>query len=319
MSKCKCSSKPRIVSSVVQSMNGSGRSGTCNKCHDVCANPICGEPNKLSLYAPLIYDEIGINLCTTFGLGVDIATTYPTVTNASVQVLNAAYTYGTGNVQIEAITGRANCYLITLSNISLEFAIRLYDDNCRLVATIYPPEVVYLPPATTAATYDEDTNPTSVELEIFAPYGLGYNTTGTTPIPVINFVGFTQDNNRVTQGINMYSYGKILDFSTSDSTVTVGLTLVLQSLYYAGYKVESAGKIETPKGSILSPDNSDCMRFVAGDLLNLEIKPLDLGKPFCEEHHKKDWNTGGCQGGCNFGASADNTVVISETTPTPEP
>ena len=318
MAKCKCATRPRIVSSVVQSMKDNNNSRGCSKCQDVCANPICGEPDQLSIFAPLIYDEIGINLCTTFPLGVDIATTYPTVTNATIQVLNATYDYGASNVEIEAITGRPSCYLITLSNISVTFAVRLYDANCRLVDTIFPPAAVYLPPETTAPTYDEDTNPTSVELEIFAPYGLAYDTTGT-PAPVLNYIGFTGTNNRVPQGINMYSYGKLLDFSTDDSTVTVGLTLVLQSLYFAGYKVASKGKIETPKGSILSPDNSDCMRFVAGDLLNLAIKPLDLGQPFCEENLKRDCDDGQiCGGACNSGAAADSSVVISETTPAPE-
>lgn len=316
MAKCKCATKPRIVSSVVQSMNNNG-SDTCGKCQDVCSNPICGEPNKLSIFAPLIYDEIGINLCTTFDLGVDIATTYPTVTNATVQVLDVTYTYGAGNVQIEAITGRANCYLVTLSNLTVTFAIRLYDAACRLVETIFP-TAVYLPSETTAATYDEDTNPTSVELEIFAPYGLSYGEVGTGTAPILNVVGYDASNNYIKQGVNLYSYGKLIDFSTDDSTATIGLTFVLQSLYFAGYKVCSEGKIETPKGSILSPDNSDCMRFVAGDLLNLAIKPLDLGQPYYEENLKQDCgNENTCGGSCNSGAAADNTVVISNTTPTP--
>ncbi len=317
MAKCKCATKPRIVSSVVQSINQQNGSNSCGKCQDVCKNPICGEPNKLSIFAPLIYDEIGINLCTTFNLGVDIATTYPTVTNATIQVLNVTYTYGAGNVEIEAITGRANCYLVTLSNLTVSFAVRLYDAACRLVATIFP-TATYLPPETTAATYDEDTNPTSVELEIFAPYGLSYGAVGATTAPILNNIGYNETNNFIKQGVNLYSYGKLLDFSTDDSTATVGLTLVLQSLYFAGYKVKSEGKIETPKGSILSPDNSDCMRFVAGDLLNLAIKPLDLGQPLCEENLKQEkGNTHTCGGSCNTGSAADDTVVISNTTPAP--
>lgn len=286
MAKCKCGNRPRIVSNVVQSMN-------CNKggCMDVCTNPICGDPNLLGLFAPLIYDEIGINLCTTFDLPGAIATEYPTVTNATARVINATYTYGEGNVQIEAITGRPNCYLITLSNIAIQFAINLYDAACRLVDTVYQ-TVTYLPPATTAETYDEDTNPTSVELEIFAPYGLAYDTTTTpaAPTPVVNYIGFSTTNNYVRQGINLYGMAKMLDFSIDDNTATVGLTLVVQSLYFAGYKVASEGKIDVPKGSIISPDNSDCMRFVAGDLLNLAIKPLDLGAPSYEEMLKKDCN-----------------------------
>ena len=67
MAKCKCSKcgSTRIVSNIVQNMP--------NGCFDVCTNPICGSPDELSILAPLIYDEIGINLCTTFAVGTDIS------------------------------------------------------------------------------------------------------------------------------------------------------------------------------------------------------------------------------------------------------
>lgn len=320
MGKCKCSSRTRIVSDVVQSIDNNGR---C--CRDVCASPICKDPSILGILAPLIYDEIGINLCTEVALGVDIATTYPNVTNATVQVIDATFTYGDTGVEIEAITGRKNCYAITLSNITVQFAINLYDSACRYVATIYP-TAVYLPSDTTAPTYDEDTNPTSVELEIFAPYGFSY-TTGATPTPIINFIGSNEDNNTIQQGVNLFGMAKLLDFSTDDSTATIGLTLVLQSLYYVGYKVKSAGKIDIPKGSILTPEDSDCMRFVSGDLLNLAIKPLDIGKPAYEERYKDECcnenscnNTCGCakpctsncDSPCDTGAT-DDTVEIPTT------
>lgn len=270
MAKCRCGSKPRIVSNVVQSLNGNGG------CVDICASPITGEPNMLGVMTPLIYDEIGINLCTTFDLQNDICKTYPTATSATIQVLNAEYGCGANDVQIEAITGRQNCYLVTLSNITLQFAMNLYDSSCRWLGTIYP-TALYLPSDTTAETYDVDTNPASVELELFAPYGLTYNTGVSPATPIINYIGFNTANNTIKQGINLFSMAKLLDFSVEDNTATVGVTMVLQSLYYAGYKIKSCGKIDIPKGSIVTPENSDCLRFVAGDLLNLAIKPLDLG------------------------------------------
>ncbi|MCM1121637.1 MAG: hypothetical protein NC416_03550 [Eubacterium sp.] len=308
MAKCKsgkCGCKARIVSNVVQNMQG-------NNCIDVCTNPICEPPKVLSLMAPLIYDEIGINLCASFTLGTDISTTYPTAVSATAHVLNIDYTYGDGDVVIEAITGRPNCYVVTLSNLSIEFAVNLYDENCRLLATLYP-TAVYLPPETTAATYDEDTNPTSVELEIFAPYGISYDlatTADADPTPNINYVGFLESNNYIRQGLNLYAMAKVLGFDTDDDTVTVGLTLVLQSLYFAGYHVESAGKINTPKGSLITPDNSSCLRFVAGDLLDLAIKPLEFGPPLYEEQYKENC-AALCNTPCGAGSSAgDNTTVL---------
>ena len=108
------------------------------------------------------------------------------------------------------------------------------------------------------------------------------------PTAVVNYTGFATTNNFVQQGINLYSRAKLLDIDISTSTITVGLTFILQSLYFAGYKVDSCGRLDTPKGSIISPENSDCMRFVAGNLLDLEIKPLDLGNPNNEQCLKKE-------------------------------
>lgn len=309
MAKCKCGNRTRIVSNVVRSLDP--------KCCDVCATPICGEPSQLSLMAPLIYDEIGINLCTTFDLGVVLSTAYPTATNAAVEVIDATYTYGAGNVEIDAITARPNCYVITLSNITVTFAVRLYDASCRLLGTVYP-TAVYLPSDTTAPTYDADTNPASVELELFAPYGLTYDTAVATPTPTINFVGFTTENNEMKQGINMYGLAKLLDINTEDSTITVGLTLVLQSLYYAGYRVDNAGRIDIPKGSILTPENTDCMRFVSGNLLDLEIKPLDLSCGSNPSQYKQeccnDNSCSTCSGG-SFGRSSCSTGAVDDTVP----
>ncbi len=302
MGKCKCNGGQRIVSNVCQCMNPSGPG-----CVDVCTNPIVGDPSLLGIMAPLIYDEIGVNLCTTFDLGTDIGVTYPTATNATVSVIDTTYEYGAGNVQIEAINGRTNCSLITLSNITVQFAVRIYDCCCRLLDTLYP-TAVYLPSDVTAPTYDEDTNPSSVELELFTPYGFAYDTAGDAPTPVINYLGFGVDSAAVTQGVNLFANAKLLGFSTDDSTATVGLTLVLQSLYYVGYKVNSAGKIDIPKGSIVTPDNSDCMRFVAGDLLNLAIKPLDLGNPGNEQCYKKDCFPAGS---CGIGGTEDDTTIIN--------
>lgn len=138
MAKCKCSKcgSTRIVSNIVQNMP--------NGCFDVCTNPICGSPDELSILAPLIYDEIGINLCTTFAVGTDISTTYPTATNASVSVIDIAYTYGDENVEITQIAGRPNCYSVKLANLTVTFAITLCDESCRALATLTQRQSTFL-------------------------------------------------------------------------------------------------------------------------------------------------------------------------------
>lgn len=295
-SKCGC--KTRIVSNVVQNLK--------QDCNGVCTNPSMESPDVLNLLAPLIYDEIGINLCTAVSLGEDIPTTYPTAVSARAQVLGLDFTYGEDNVEIEEIVGRPNCYLVTLSNITVSFAVRLYDSACRLVGTVYP-TAVYLPSDTTAETYDEDTNPAGVQLEIFAPYGLSY--VGG-EVPGINVIGFLPTNNFVQQGLNLYAMGKVLYFDLTEGTVSMGVTMVLQSLYFAGYGVPSEGKICTPKGSLEEADNSRCMSFVAGDLLNLAIRPLELNVGDCDCNPQSD---GFACPGCGCNCTTQPVAVVSVT------
>ncbi len=278
------------------------------KCIDVCADPIIASPKTLSLLAPLIYDEIGINLCAS---GITVDDIPAGAVQATAQVVTIAPT--DGSVTIDAITGRPNCYVVTLSDLTVTLAVKFYDSACRLVGTVFP-EVAYLPDEGTE-TYDEDTNPSSVELEIFAPYGVSYEDT----TPTLNIIGFTPTNNFIQQGINLYGMSKLLALDIEEGTITVGLTLVLQSLYFAGYRVESEGKIQTPKGCIITPDNTDCMEFVCGDLLNLAIKPLDLGCPHFDEYKKEPCGCGcGSCGRCCGDAVADDTVPLIEP-PAPEP
>ena len=309
MAKCKsCKCSGRVMSSACKCVK--------DGCTDVCVNPICGEANVLGINAPVIYDEIGINVCATFPLGVDISATYPTAVSASAQLLDLSYDYGEGNVEITQIAGRPNCYLVELSNLTANFAIKIYDNTCRLLDTIFVTSV-YLPPDTTAPTYDEDTNPSSVTLEVFAPYGISYNSPadGGEPTPALNFIGFLSENNFVRQGINLYAIPKVVGFNEDEDTISIGLTLVVQSVYFAGYLVATQGKVNTPKGSLIPEEDSDCRCFVAGELLNLAIKPLELGCPDYEENLKNDCSdmAGACSGVgvCEIANPCENETMLS--------
>ena len=70
--------------------------------------------------------------------------------------------------------------------------------------------------------------------------------------------------------------------------ITVGLTLIISSVFFSQYLIPHQGKVRVPKGSLETTDDSLCLNFVNGDLLNLNIKPLELGPPRCEEQLKKD-------------------------------
>ena len=75
---------------------------SCNQCcHtgkdcDVCVSPGCGEPENLSIYSPIIYDEVGINLCRTITIPENILTLYPTTTYVQLLVADIKIYSGKG-------------------------------------------------------------------------------------------------------------------------------------------------------------------------------------------------------------------------------
>lgn len=133
---------------------------SCNQCcHtgkdcDVCVSPGCGEPENLSIYSPIIYDEVGINLCRTITIPENILTLYPTTTYVQLLVADikiySGKGYFTGEEEtveyteeelaemgnpptfstVSTIPGRANCLRVKLTNLRVVFKIRLYD-NCK--------------------------------------------------------------------------------------------------------------------------------------------------------------------------------------------
>ncbi|MBB5263155.1 hypothetical protein HNP82_000249 [Catenibacillus scindens] len=256
-----------------------------HECHDICTDPICGEPDVLTLLAPVVYDELGINLCRTIDITPPQATG---ISSVCAQIINISFNSSeNASTTVAQINGRPNCYLVTLTNLSVTFQITFYDcagrslDTQTLTAT-------YLPSDSSVDGYDaldDDTNPSSVELEIFAPYGVSVNTQSNNT-PVIQYVGFSSENNTMHQGLNMIAIPKILNMDLSSDTITIGLTVYVKSIYYSQYLIPHNGRAIVPKASIQPNDDTICMDFVCGDLLDLSIKPLELGPPKCEGYLK---------------------------------
>ena len=117
---------------------------------------------------------------------------------------------------------------------------------------------------------------------------------------------FTADNNRITQGLNLSAIPKVINLDTTDDEITIGLSIILQSLYFAGYRVASAGKIVTPKGSIVAEEDSNEMKFECGNLLNLAIKPLALSPPTRAGRFLQD-----CEPGCQPTCEEDMPVCTN--------
>ena len=128
------------------------------------------------------------------------------------------------------------------TNLTVDFVIYVYDCCKRLLATLPVTGVVYLPSATTDPEYDEDTNPTSVTMQLFAPYGVTYTDT-TAATPNLNFIGFLSTNGTVSQGLNLMAMSKVLNFDIANAEMTVGLTLIVKSIYYNQYRIPHNGQV----------------------------------------------------------------------------
>ena len=253
---------------------------TGGPCRDICTEPICGDPDMLTLLAPVVYDELGINLCRT----ITIEPPTGAIASVSAQILDVAFGQGAdAATTVVQINGRPNCYLVTLTNLAVTFLLTFYDCTRRSLGT-QTVTATYLPTNSTVADYDyldDDTNPALVELEIFAPYGVSHDPSSGSA-PVIQYVGFTPQNNTMHQGLNMIAIPKILAFDSASDAITIGLTLYVKSIYYSQYLIPHGGKAIVPKASIQPGEDTVCMDFVCGDLLDLDIKPLELGPPKCE-------------------------------------
>ena len=285
---CKCGRKDTVNVTLANGSCG-GASPIPEPCFDVCTSPICGTPQYLTLLAPVVYDEIGINLCRQITLAADFATTYPTAESATAEAISVAFSTAPGEAPvITPINGRPNCYSVTLQSLTVNFAVKLYDCAKRILAVL-PVSAVYLPASGTAdyTYFDEDTNPSSVELELYAPYGVSYSAANAAE-PVINYVGFSTGASAPAQGLNMIIIPKVLSFDPATGEASMGLTIYLKSIYYSQYLIPHNGRAVVPKGSLIPQEDSVCMEFVSGSLLDREIKPLELGPPKNEENLKNE-------------------------------
>jgi len=280
MAKYNCNCKSRCFTSTAIANN---QTNGC-PCVDVCTTPICGTPDALLLYAPVIYDSIGINLCRTVPLGVTIPTTFPTAAYATAEIVDLL----PGSAEITPITNRPNCYNVELSELNFTVIVRLFDCCQRLLATLPLLNIIYLPGSTTDPEYNEDTNPTDVTLQLYAPYGPAYTIAGTIATPTLIFNGLVTTQSPQSQGIQASAVAKVLNFNPDDSEISLGVTLYVFSLYSSFYNFHDATRGTIPKGRLATVEESACLHFVRGSLLDRNIKPLELGCPNHESTLKND-------------------------------
>ena len=71
------------------------------------------------------------------------------------------------------------------------------------------------------------------------------------------------------------------------------LPSILKAYTSTQYLIPHNGRAVVPKGSVVPDEDSVCLDFVSGDLLDYEIKPLELGPPKYEERLKSE--CGSCE------------------------
>ncbi len=263
---------------------GINRKGNCV---DICTEPLCGDPDCLTVLTPVVYDELGVNLCRS----VPLESGSPQAESISVQVMDIQFENPpqSGTVPAAPIPGRPSCYLISLTNLTVTFFVTFYD-CAKKVVDAQTVSAVYLPSDSGSPEYeymDEDTNPPSAQMEIYAPYGIAHGNSAGMP-GLIHTIGFGPSNTALNQGLNLIAIPKVLSYSPEEGSAAIGLSLLLKSVYFSQYRIPHNGRAVVPKACICPGDDTLCMDFVSGDLLDLAIKPLELGPPKYEEGLKNE-------------------------------
>lgn len=262
MSKCKaCFSNVDRRFKVMQRPTA----GVCPVCkpqdvispaEDACVCPPIGEPNKLTLLAPVVFDECGINICKTIDLGDllddkhdcnDDILRFININDCGdircdtralqVQVLDINFNIDEDTVQ--TLVRRPNCVRVRLEDITIKFLIKFLDENCNVLAEailISP----YLPSDEEDDDFDDETN-RPFAIDLYAPYGVHYSKEDSMIVDDIQFIGFLKDNNALRQGIVSQALAKVVAFDPTSFIVALGVTLYLKVVYFVQYKVPHAG------------------------------------------------------------------------------
>lgn len=199
--------------------------GICDICHPaenkmspIEAAALCppiGEPRLLTMMAPVVFDECGINLCRTVCIDElqDICDGESRKTpdilfsglskcdllNAEklqLQVVDIDFNFvdpcSCRYSDIQPAKNKANLSRITLKDIDVTFAVTALDCCCKVINQGMM-TVRYLGDERNDA-YDACTNPSCISFDLYTPYGVAYapeNPLGCNKlVPTINYMGF---------------------------------------------------------------------------------------------------------------------------------
>ena len=248
---------------------------------DICVNPPVGQPKCLTMLAPVVFDECGINLCKVVQRNVFCN---PEIDSIRLHVVDIDWNMGRGDhtSHVETLRSRPSCSRITLSGIQVKLAVTTLD-RCQNVLDSFMMVEEYLPGCQDDPSYDEEANPCSISLELYTPYGPSYLAQDT-PCPTINFFGMEETggcgvgNNQLRQGIGAQALAKVVRFDNEDGVIAIGLTIYLKSVYFVQYHMAHEGLAVPPKCCAVIDQCDACKDFVEGDLLSLNLRPLEFGR-----------------------------------------
>lgn len=209
--------------------------GICDICHPaenkispIEAAAMCppiGEPKLLTMMAPVVFDECGINLCRTVCVDElqDVCQGEPRRTpdilfsgltkcdlvNADklqLQVVDIDFNFvdpcGCRYSDIQPAKNKPNLSRITLKDIDVTFAVSVIDCGCRVVKQGMM-TVRYLGDERDAA-FDPCTNPSCISFDLYTPYGVSFapeNPLGCNRlVPTINYMGFVNSQHGFCEG-----------------------------------------------------------------------------------------------------------------------
>ncbi len=217
MSKCCCNNDVKFFAKP--------NAGVCDICHpaknklspleSIALCPPIGEPRLLTLIAPVVFDESGINLCRVICLDElkDVCQSdtcrktdilfgglskkdLACACNIQLQVIDIDFNFvdpADGRYsEIRPTRGNPNLSRITLKDIDVTFAVTVLDACCKVVAQGMM-TVRYLGDECEKG-FDPCTNPSAVTFDLYTPYGLSFapeNPQGCNKlVPTINYMGF---------------------------------------------------------------------------------------------------------------------------------
>lgn len=255
-----------------------------NPAEDACVCPPLGEPKLLTVAAPVVFDECGINLCRVVDnldkIFCNVDFERDDVQGIELKVIDIDFNFcNDDGSNVETLVRRPNCVRVTLTEIDVTFAAKVIDRNCRVIDEECF-TIRYLPGNEEDPYFDNDANPVSISVDIYAPYGVSYNLNGDCT-PVISFLGFVENgsegNNALRQGLVAQTLAKVVNLDIDSLSAAIGLTIYLKSIYFVQYKIPHKGLCVPPKCIPVDIEAENaCLDFVEGDLLEQSIQPLEL-------------------------------------------